>query len=139
MKYVLDASIAVKWRLQEHDSAEALSLLADIDARAVEVVAPNTFPVEVAHALTKAERRGLIPTGEASLGLEDIMTAAVTLFDSIPILPRAVELASKKRIGVYDCLYVAFAEDLDVELITAEARLVKSFPEMSRIILLSNR
>lgn len=138
MKYVLDASVAVKWELQESDSADALSLLDDIDAGLIEVVAPNTFPVEVAHALTKAERRGLIPPGEASLGLTEVMTANVTLFDSISILPRAVELASMKRIGVYDCLYVALAEDLDLELITADARLVKSFPEMSRILLLSD-
>ena len=84
MKYVLDASVAVKWELQESDSAEALSLLDDIDAGLVEVVAPNTFPIEVAHALTKAERRGIIPPGEASLGLTEVMTATVTLHDSIP-------------------------------------------------------
>jgi predicted nucleic acid-binding protein len=138
MRYVLDASVAVKWELQESDSADALSLLDDIDAGLVEVVAPNTFSVEVAHALTKAERRGIIPPGEASLGLTEVMTATVTLFDSIPILPRAVELASKKRIGVYDCLYVALAEELGLQLITADARLVNSFPEMSRIVHLSN-
>ena len=138
MKYVLDASVAVKWELQESDSAEALSLLDDIDAGLVEVVAPNTFPVEVAHALTKAERRGIIPQGEASLGLTEVMTATVTLYDSIPFLPRAVELASKKRIGVYDCLYVALAEDLGLQLITADARLVNAFQDLSRIVLLSD-
>lgn len=138
MKYVLDASVAVKWELQESDSAEALSLLDNIDAGLVEVVAPNTFPVEVAHALTKAERRGIIPQGEASLGLTEVMTATVTLYDSIPFLPRAVELASKKRIGVYDCLYVALAEDLGLQLITADARLVNAFQDLSRIVLLSD-
>ena len=138
MKYVLDASVAVKWELQESDSADALSLLGDIDAGLVEVVAPNTFPVEVAHALTKAERRGIIPQGEASLGLTEVMTATVTLYDSIPILPRAVELASKKRIGVYDCLYVALAEELGLQLITADARLVNAFQDLSRIVLLSD-
>ena len=138
MKYVWDASVAVKWTLQESDSDDARKLLDDIDAGLINVAAPNTFPIEVAHALTKAERRGVIPMGEAQLGLAEVMTTSVTLHDTLPLLMRAVELASEKRIGVYDCLYVALAEELDCELITADAKLVNAFQEMSRIVLLSD-
>ena len=138
MKYVLDASVAVKWTLPESDSGKALALLDDIDAGLIDAVAPNTFPVEVAHALTKAERRGVIPLGEAMLGLTEVMSSAVALHESVQLLMRAVELASEKRIGVYDCLYVALAEELDCELVTADARLVKVFRELSRIILLAD-
>ncbi|MEK6258201.1 MAG: type II toxin-antitoxin system VapC family toxin [Planctomycetota bacterium] len=138
MKYVLDASVAVKWTLQESDSDDARKLLDDIDAGLIDVAAPNTFPVEVAHALTKAERRGVIPRGEAQLGLTEVMTASVTLHDTLPLLTRAVELASEKRIGVYDCLYVALAEELDCERVTADVRLVNVFRDLSRIVLLSD-
>lgn len=138
MKYVLDASVAVKWTLPEADSARALALLDDIDAGLIDPIAPNTFPVEVAHALTKAERRGVIPFGKAVLGLTVVMTSSVALYESVPLLMRAVELATEKRIGVYDCLYVALAEEQDCELITADARLVKAFQDLSRIVLLSD-
>ena len=138
MKYVLDASVAVKWTLPEADSASALALLDDIDAGLIDAIAPNTFPVEVAHALTKAERRGVIPLGKAVLGLTVVMASSVALYESVPLLMRAVELASEKRIGVYDCLYVALAEEQDCELVTADARLANAFQDLSRIVLLSD-
>ncbi len=45
----------------------------------------------------------------------------------MPLLPRAVELSSQRRIGVYDCLYVALAEREGCELVTADDRLVRTF------------
>ena len=44
---------------------------------------------------------------------------------SLTLLPRAYEISSQMRIGVYDCLYVALAEREGCELITADTRLVK--------------
>ncbi len=69
MKYVLDASVAVKFVLPEHDSAKALTLEADFRNHVHDLIAPDTFPIEVAHALTKAERRGLLLPGEAETRL----------------------------------------------------------------------
>ena len=57
MKYVLDASVALKWVLTEADSAKAISLRDDFRKQLHEFLAPDVFPVEVAHALTRAERR----------------------------------------------------------------------------------
>ena len=138
MKYVLDASVAVKWVLPEDDSPLAETLRDRIIAGDIDAVAPDTFPVEIAHALTRAERRGTIPVGQASLGVRLILLDGPNVQPYLPLLPRAVELSSQKRIGVYDCLYVALAEELDCELITADAKLVSAFPEMPRIVLLSD-
>lgn len=66
------------------------------------------------------------------------MASSVALYESVPLLMRAVELATEKRIGVYDCLYVALAEEQDCELVTADARLLKAFQGLSRIVLLSD-
>ncbi|MBI3411488.1 MAG: type II toxin-antitoxin system VapC family toxin [Planctomycetes bacterium] len=60
MKYVLDASVALKWVLTEPDSPKALSVRDDFRNKLHELLAPDVFPVEVAHALTRAERKGLI-------------------------------------------------------------------------------
>lgn len=73
MKYVLDASIAVKWSIPEPDSAKALTLQDDVRRLVHEIIAPDTFPVEIAHSLTKAERRGLLHPGEAALKLADTL------------------------------------------------------------------
>lgn len=66
MKYVLDSNVAIKWVLTESDTSKALALRADYQAQVHELLAPDVFPVEVAHALTRAERRAIIKQGQAA-------------------------------------------------------------------------
>ena len=44
---------------------------------------------------------------------------APILHSSLPLMQRALLIARKARIGVYDCLYVALAEREGCELITS--------------------
>ena len=125
MKYVLDASVAVKFVLPEHDSAKALALEADFRKQIHDLIAPDTFPVEVAHALTKAERRKRLLPGEAATRLTRLLAYPPDLLPYLPLLSRAVEIATEAHIGVYDCLYVALAEQEQCELVTADLRLAK--------------
>lgn len=60
MKYVLDASVGLKWVLPEVDSDKAIKLQEDFANGIHQLLAPDTFPVEIAHALTRAERQRLI-------------------------------------------------------------------------------
>ena len=71
--YVLDSSVAVKWVLPETNSVKALALRDDILNQVHDVIAPEVFASEVAHALTKAERQRIILVGEAATHLTDIM------------------------------------------------------------------
>ena len=138
MKYVLDASVALKWVLSEPDSAAANTLRDEFIREMHELIAPDTFLAEVAHALTKAERRKVIAAGEASLLLGDILTTRPQLQSFIPLLPRAVDLATQARIGVYDCLYVALAEREQCPLVTADQRLINTFQGRFSILSLSS-
>src|SRR5688572_25543789 len=110
MKLVLDASVAVKWVLPEIDTPRALALRDDFRKLVHELIAPDIFPVEVAHALTRAERRGLLKPQEAQSKLDDVLVTAPDLHPYMPLLRRAVAFSSQHRLGVYDCLYVALAE-----------------------------
>lgn len=127
MKDVLDASVAIKWVLPEPDSSKALSLRDDFQRRIHELIAPDTLAVKVAHALTRAERRKILQPGEAAIRLSRILSFPPDLQPYLSLLPRALELSSQMRIGVYDCLYVALAERESCQLITADQRLVNSF------------
>ncbi len=135
MKYVLDASVAVKWVLPEPDSAKALSIRDDYRIGTHELIAPDTLPVEVCHALTRAERRNVIAKAESIVKLADLLALQPILHSYLPLLPRAVEISSQMRIGVYDCLYVALAERESCQLITADQRLVNSFSGVSVLAL----
>jgi len=124
MKYVLDASIGIKWVMNEVDSALARRVRDAFRNQAYELIAPDSFPLEAAHALTKAARRGIV-TNATQLWV-DLMVDSPRLFPSVPLLLRALSIADQARIGVYDCLYVALAERENCELVTADARLLNS-------------
>jgi hypothetical protein len=55
MRYVLDSCVAVEWFFAELDSAKAIRILDEYDRQIHELLAPDVFPIEVAHALSRAE------------------------------------------------------------------------------------
>ena len=126
MKYVIDASVAFKWVVAEIHQDKALLLRSDSSNGIHELIAPDFFPAEVGHALTRAERQNRLPAGQA-LGLwTDVMATAPRLHATLPIMPRAIEISSQLRIGVYDCAYIALAEQEKCECITADDKLVNN-------------
>ena len=60
MKYVVDASVALKWVLTEIDSDKALRIRDHARQELDELIAPDFFPAECGHACFRAERRKLI-------------------------------------------------------------------------------
>ncbi|MGH7136451.1 MAG: type II toxin-antitoxin system VapC family toxin [Pirellulales bacterium] len=127
MKYILDASVALKWVLSEADSPIANRLRDEFKQRIHELLAPDTLPVEIAHALTRAERKGLIPKGQAAVLFADVVTPAPDLRSHLDFLARAIDISSDARMGVYDCLYVALAEREQCLVVTADQRMIALF------------
>jgi predicted nucleic acid-binding protein len=126
MRYVLDSSVAFKWAVPETDSAKAVQLRDDARNAVHELLAPDVFPVEVAHALTRAERQLRVAAPAGWAAWLSIMNDAPQLKPSLALMPRAYAISSQMRIGVYDCLYVALAEREACEFITADDRLVRN-------------
>ena len=137
MKYVLDANVAIKWVLNEPHSVKAVQLRDEHRQQFHELISPDVFPVEVAHALAKAERRGQIKIGHGQLLMADVLATPPDFRPYLPLLHRAFALASAARIGVYDCLYVALAEQEQCDLLTADDRLIRTFPK-HRIVALAS-
>lgn len=129
MKYVIDSSVTFKWVVPESDSDKAISLRDDFRSGVDELIAPDVFPIELAHALTRAERQGRISVSQAMQLLAGVLQTAPNLHPSLPLLPRAVELSSQTRVGVYACLYTALAEREGCTLVTADVRLVNVLQE----------
>jgi predicted nucleic acid-binding protein len=128
MKYVLDTSVAFKWVVPETDSDKAIRLRNKYWNAIHELIAPEFFATELAHALAKAERRKppIITVGQAELLWLDAMTTPPVLLLSLPITQRAIQIASQARVGVYDCVYVSLAEREKCELLTADDKLIKN-------------
>jgi len=102
----------------------ALQLRADFQNAVHELIAPSVFSGEVASALTKAERQKLIPVGDARPLLGRVMRTPPVMHPYEPLLDRAVDISSKTRSGLYDCLYVALAEREGCELVTDDQKLI---------------
>jgi predicted nucleic acid-binding protein len=127
MKYVLDSSVAFKWEVPELDTDIALRLRDEYRAGGHELIAPDFFPLEVAHALARAERQNRVRPPDGWAAWLTIMTDKPVLMPSFALMPRAYDIASTTRHGVYDCLYIALAEREGCEFLTADDALAKKF------------
>ncbi len=119
MSVVVDASVAVKWFVEEPLWEEARRLV----ERREPLYAPDLIFAEVTNAAWKMVRRNEIDRDQAF-----VMTAAIGIPFS-RVLPssllheRALHIALTIEHPIYDCLYLACAETADAVLVTADARL----------------
>jgi len=131
MKLVLDSSVVVKWAIPEVDSDKAIGLRDEFVQGVHDVIAPDFAPIEIAHSLTRAHRQGRIAAEQVEQFLLDLMHTLPELLPWFPLLPDAVSLSLQKRIGIYDCLYIALAEREQCKVVTADERLVSHFPSLT--------
>ncbi|MBS0209785.1 MAG: type II toxin-antitoxin system VapC family toxin [Planctomycetes bacterium] len=137
MKYVLDASVALKWVLTEPHLDIARRLRQEHQQGQHDFIAPDVFPVEIAHAISKLQRTRKMNEADARVFFGEILTTAPRLFASEPLLIEGFELALHARVGIYDCLYLALANREGCDLLTADERLIRAFPDAPNIIHLS--
>ena len=129
MRYVLDASVAFKWLVPEADSDKALRLRDGFRNGIHELLAPDIYPIEVGHALTRAERQGRVSAADGFILWSGMMADCPQLVPSLALMPQAYALSSRAKLGIYDCLYVALAEQEQCKLVSDDARLATLFPK----------
>jgi predicted nucleic acid-binding protein len=136
MKYVLDVSVALCWVMRRALTPKALALRDDYRKSVHELISPSIFSAEAASGLTKSERQRLIAVGQARRLLADILGDAPQQHPYDPLLYRATDISSQTRAVLYDCLYVALAEQQNCELITADDKLINALQGQFSFILL---
>jgi predicted nucleic acid-binding protein len=137
MRYVLDASVALKWVLPEVHRDKALHLREEFRRGLHELIAPDIFPVEVAHVLSKLHRQRKLNEDDAEAFLAEVLSTPPQQLFTAVYLARAYDLSLQTRSSVYDCLYLALAEDKNCPLVTADTRLINNMNSPSNIIHLS--
>jgi len=86
--------------------------------------APQLITAESLQVLRKLTRRGLLTDDQAEEALEHLLDTPIALIDHAPLVRRAWEL--RHTVSAYDALYLALAEQLDVPLVTCDARLASA-------------
>jgi len=134
MKFVIDASVTVKCVVAEVHSDKAIHLLDEYRLGKHDLIAPDFYPVEVAHGITRGERQKRITPAQGVVGLRDLLNSLPRLDSSLPLLPRAYAISSSLRIGVYDCLYIALAEHEKCEFVTADDKIVRNTQQQFQFV-----
>lgn len=119
---VVDASVAVKWFLPEEGSEQAETLLGG----KFRLIAPDLLWTEVANVVWKIARRGSITADEAQQMLRDASAMPVEIAESLPLLPKALRIATAADRSVYDSLYIALADREKASVVTADQRLANA-------------
>lgn len=118
MRFTVDASVVVKWYITEHHSDEARLLL----GHRLERHAPDFLLVEFANTVWKKARRGEIADPALYLGEIQELREAIDLHPTGELAERAARLAVDLDHPVYDCLYLACAEETGSTLIMADRK-----------------
>ena len=117
MSIVIDASVAVKWVIDEPGSDAALALRDEEG-----LIAPALWLAEAANALWRIARVGNITTDEAHESFAELRVSPVTSVAIEPHLPAALALATEMRHPVYDCIYLAVAISRNIQVVTDDRR-----------------
>ncbi len=122
--FVIDASIAVKWVVEEEGTPEALALRVH-----AKLIAPDLLVAECANILWKKVVRGELLKDEALIAAALLQEADVELYPMRSLLAPAARLAIELEHPAYDCLYLAFAAERGCPLVTADGRLLRKLEE----------
>jgi predicted nucleic acid-binding protein len=129
---VVDASIAVKWFVEEPGSELARQLL---DAESGGLHIPDIFVVEVAATLVRIanQNKSSKETSRASLyHLIDLIDSGALILDRTPPSQSidAAYLAIDLGHPLKDCIYLALAMEMGCDLVTCDARFAAKTKEV---------
>jgi predicted nucleic acid-binding protein len=118
-EYVVDASVAAKWVIDEPGTVQALKLRRHV------LYAPDLLIAECANIVWKKVRLGELSEPEASLAIGLLVRADIELVPTRRLARLAIDLAILLDHSTYDCMYLALAEAAKRPFVTADARLLR--------------
>ncbi len=118
-RFVIDASVAIKWVVEESGTEDALAL------RSRELLAPELIIPECANILWKKVKRAELTARESSIAARLLQRASIGLLPMRDMLESAAALAVEIDHPAYDCIYLVATQIHGTLLVTADTRLVR--------------
>ena len=121
-RFVVDASVAIKWYLPEpHDDCAA-----HLRREGTDLDAPDLLYAEIGNTLWKRVRRGELTRGAAGGIADAVSRLPIAVHPSRLLAGAALQIACSTGLTVYDSLYLATALLTDGRLVTADRRLFEA-------------
>lgn len=119
---VIDASVIVKWFLNEKDSDKARIIRSQLEKGKISIIAPELLFLEILNSLryNKVKEQNIFVANKI---LFEAGFEIVRLNEEIML--KTIENSVRHNITLYDALYVTLAQVRGTFLITADSKLFK--------------
>jgi len=129
---VLDASVVAKWFINEPDSSVASNLLLEAASGRWLFAVPELLRLELSHIFWKHRGAGYT-SRQLQLAFRELERIGAQEVPLAALLPKAVNLAYKADIAVYDACYVALGQSLKSSFATFDRLLIKQIRKYSLV------
>jgi predicted nucleic acid-binding protein len=120
---ILDASVVLKWFIPEKDFEKADIIRTEYLQGIRSIIVPDLLLYEISNSLryhpefTSQEIKDVLKT------LLDMEIEIIT--PTLALMEKAIDISKEQNITCYDVTYLALADDLQEEFITADEKLIK--------------
>lgn len=136
MRFVIDASVLIKIFVDETLSDKAGIFFARLSDTPGEILfAPDLVYTECANVLWKYTTRFGMTESEAQMKLGQLSQVALNIVPTRTVLPKALYLAYRFQISVYDACYLAVSHLIGVPLVTSDEKLIKAVEGKQQLVI----
>lgn len=125
--FVIDASVAIKWFVEEEGSKDAENILINIRDNPTLYFVPELFFVEMLNVLSKYQNSELQLKNDIKR-LEGLGLSRIALGHEL--LQRCAHFVSRYKVSAYDGLYIATAESVEGKWLTADLKTHKKIEKL---------
>jgi len=123
---VIDASVVVKWFIEEKDSDKARFLRDKFIDGKIELIVPSLLYFEVLNALKYSQLFDLSELNDAGESLENYGFKVITIKKEIR--KHMIQFAVDREISIYDASYLGLSIGLGIIFCTADEKIIKKLP-----------
>ncbi len=126
MRLIIDASVALKWVIDEGDAEQADSL------ERFDLMTTDLMWCECADIMWRLVQRGQITAEQAHSKLKRLQAVNIATLQTDSLAARALEIAIELQHPACDAFYLAAAERHSIQVVTADVRLLNKLRSVAQ-------
>lgn len=120
-EYVVDASVVIQRLIRDNYSENVQALFRKLMG-SDELIVPEFCVLECTNVLWKQVRFHQMPQSKAELLVTDLVALPLKIVPASGLMLRGLQIGLAYQLAVYDSIYIALAEQLQLPLISVDIR-----------------